>query len=129
MPYELMRRAFELECQGDLDAAISLLTRGIDSLDLSERHQELSVLTNTLSILCERTGRHELGIEYLRRCLGTYPDDLASWHHLAQLLMKIGRVQDARTAVDKLRRACNSSTHRFQREWQELLERLEQSVG
>ena len=126
MAFESLFQALDLQIQGDLDGAISLLAEQVDALVKSGTcNEELPILTHDLVMLYERTGRTQVAIEYLRKCLALCPDDLCTLYGLARLLLSTGRRDEGRILAQRLHAACESSSHEFRHGWAELATCLE----
>ena len=128
-PFTLLQRSLDCEILGDLDEAIAILREGIDTLNPAEHSQELPVLTHHLAILCDKAGRTTLGIEYVKKCLTTSPDDLGLLYTLTRRLIMVGQTAEARVAVEKFRTACELSTDKLRSGWAELQGILERDLA
>lgn len=126
---ELLRRAINLDDQGDLDAAILLLGGGLESDGWSAESPEVPALTHHLVWLCERAGKAELGITYATKCLASFPRDLGSLYKLARLLASCGQRDEAQAVAEAFRLACESSDDPQRGSWAELVGPLEKDLA
>ena len=125
---DLLKGAVDLETRGELDSAILLLGEGLDAQGWPQGSLEVPPLTHYLAFLCERVGKPELGIAYVRKCLASFPNDLGSLYTLAQLLILTGQRDAAGAAVEAFRIACESSDEVYRREWAELVGPIEKDL-
>jgi len=66
-----------------------MLREGIDSLNPSS--EALPALIRHFAVLCDRSGRSAIGIEYVKKGLASFPEDLSLLYHLAEFLIAAGQ--------------------------------------
>lgn len=86
---ELVRRALALARDGDLAAALAMVTSALD------HKRDTAMLLGLAGMLACRSGDLETGIAHLRDALAAMPDDLATQGNLAQALIEAGRADEA----------------------------------
>ena len=108
-PFEWLKQCADLQLQGNFEEAFTMLREGIDSL--SANSDALPTLIRHFAVLCERSKRPMLGIEYVKKGLAAFPEDLSLLYHLAEFLIATGQTIESRAAVENFRIACKSSSN------------------